>query len=143
MGIKRLQVEHRELGGGYIEGFCKISDQSARLALQHNLPPQTVRARTIEAHGYMKMCPGNCEKIMYMQPAPCYLDAQSVCAMRSVVHECVSSHEASKVVRMYNSAIHADLFITAWNLDLHPYLVCAILDAEAEWSISASVEWGA
>ncbi len=131
-------VEHRDLGGDYVEGRFRINRIAARLALQTGLPYETVRARIIEAYGYCRRPPKTGRKTILMQHHPDRIDELAIAAMRRVVDDFVSAAEVRAIRLSYLASDCGDAYWVAWDLQTHPYVVIAVLrNLEAEGRLPA------
>ncbi len=122
-----LVIEERDLGGNYVEGYFTADPKPAYMAIQTGLRPETKRARCIESHGYYRRLPPTRRKVCYLPPNPDALDEQAIQAMRPVVEEHLSDAEISGVKESYRCAYFPDAYWIAWDNDLHPYVVIALL----------------
>lgn len=122
------EIEHADLGGGYVEGYFSISEAAALLSLQAGLPYETIHARIIEAYGYCQRPPKSGSKIILMQRHPDQIDHQAILAMRGVVHDFLTADAIRAIKTSYLAAECGDAYWVAWDLDMHPYVVIAALD---------------
>lgn len=130
-----LVIEERELGGNYVEGYFTAYPRAAYMAIQRGVRPETKRCRSIEAHGYYRRPPRSLRKVCYLPPNPDAVDEQAIRAMRPVVEDHLSTHEVSEVKRSLRGSYLGDAWWVAWDCDLHPYVVIALLrnlDARGE-----------
>lgn len=125
------EIEHRDLGGGWVEGLFLINEVSAHLALQSGIPDATVRARIIEAFGYCKRPPKSGEKVICMDGRLYTVDDQAIRAMQRVIFDFVSAAEVEEIVKGYLSEPYGDTYNVAYDLlsgDVHPYVVISVLN---------------
>ena len=122
------EVEQRDLGGGYVEGYFSISEFAAFLYLQTGLPYYTVEARIIEAYGYCRRPPKGGSKIILMQHHPDEIDHQAVLAMRRVIDDFVNPEGVRAIKISYLAVDFGDPYRVAWDLEIHPYFAMAMLD---------------
>lgn len=131
-----LEVETDcDLGGGWVEGLFRLTDVSARLALQAGIPEATVRARIIEAAGYCLRPPKAGEKVIYMDGRLYSVNDQAIRAMQRVIFEFVPPVEVRAIVRAYLAEDHGDAYRAAGILldgAIHPYVVISVLNALRE-----------
>lgn len=126
-----LEVEHRELGGGWLEGFFHLNSVSAYLALQIGIPESTIRARIIEAVGYSKRPPKSGEKIVLMDGYLYSVDDLAIRAMQRVIFDFVSAYEVETIVRAYLAEENGDAYRVAGiylDNEIHPYVVISVLN---------------
>ena len=123
-----LDIEERDLAGGYVEGYLEIDEIAAFLALQTNLPYATVQARIIEAHGYCRRPPRGGKKIIFVLDSFGGIDDQAIRAMRRVVEDFVTVAEVQAVKTAYLASEYGDPWWIAWDQNMHPHTVMAILD---------------
>jgi hypothetical protein len=136
-------VEHRDLGGDYVEGHFRTNRIAARLAVQTGLPYETVRARIIEAYGYCRRPPKSGRKTIIMQHHPDRVDELAISAMRRVIDDFVSMAEVRAIRTSYLASDYGDAYWVAWDLGTHPYIVIAALrnlEAEGRLPIHPSCE---
>lgn len=100
---------------------------AARLALQMDLPEETIRARVIEAHGYMNRPPKNGTKIMLMQNRFDKLDKEAIQAIRTVLPEFVSREEVERIREAYADSAAGNIHFVSWQVQIHPYIVAAVI----------------
>ena len=125
------EIEHRDLGGGWVEGIFLISEVSACLALQSGIPEATIRARIIEAFGYCRRPPKGGEKVIMMDGRLYAVDDQAIRAMQRVVFDFVSAPEVEAILQAYLAEENGDAYrVSGIYLDgeLHPYVVIAVLN---------------
>lgn len=125
-----LEIEHRELGGGWLEGFFLIDEVSAYLALQTGIPEATIRARIIEALGYCRRPPKSGEKMIFMQGDFYSVDYQALRAMQAVILDMVSHAEIEAIVTAYLDEPQGDAHNIAGhylNGEIHWMVVTAVL----------------
>lgn len=126
-----LEIEHRELGGGWMEGFFHVDEVSAYLALQTGLPEATIRARIIQAFGHCERPPKSGEKMIFMDGRLYSIDDQAIRAMQRVIFDFVSAAEVDAIVRAYLAEENGDVYkIASIYLDneVHPYVVISVLN---------------
>lgn len=126
-----LEVEHRNLGAGWIEGLFLINEVSAYLALQVGIPEATIRARIIEGHGYCQRPPKSGEKVICMDGRLYSVDDNAIRAMKRVVFDFISDREMHAIVGAYLVEENGDAYRAAGiylDNEVHPYVVIAVLD---------------
>lgn len=138
-------VEHRELGGCWVEGLFIIDEVSAYLALQVGIPEATIRARIIEAWGYCERPPKGGEKVICMDGRLYAVDDLAIRAMQRVIFDFVSVPEVHAIVGAYlvedNGDAHRAASIYLDN-DVHPYVVIAVLrNLEEEGRLPVHPSW--
>ena len=124
-------IEHRELGGGWVEGLFVIDEVSAYLALQVGIPETTIRARIIEAHGYCLRPPKSGEKVICMDGRLYSVDDNAIRAMQRVIFDFVSVPEVHAIVGAYLVEENGDAYRAAGiylDNEVHPYDVIAVLN---------------
>lgn len=89
--------------------------------------PETKRCRRIEGHGYYLKPPRNLRKICYVPPKPDCVDEQAIGAIRRVLGEHISAEEMEAVKYSYRASDTGDAWWIAWDCEMHPYVVIAIL----------------
>lgn len=57
VGCKKVHVEERPLGGGWVDAYCCAFGDELSIAIHEDLPEAHVRARVIEAHGLSRFVP--------------------------------------------------------------------------------------
>lgn len=125
------EVEHRDLGGGWLEGLFLINEVSAYLALQTAIPEATVTARIIEAYGYCKRPPKSGEKAILMDGRLYAADDQAIRAMQRVIFDFVSAADVREIIRAYLAEENGDAHRVAaiyLDNDVHPYVVISVLN---------------
>jgi hypothetical protein len=125
-----LEVEHRELGGGWMEGFFHIDEVSAYLALQTGLPEATIRARIIQAFGHCKRPPKSGEKMIFMEGNLYSVDHLALRAMQAVIFDFVSGEEVGRIVAAYLDEENGDAHNIAFYYfddEIHWMIVTAVL----------------
>lgn len=126
------EIELCDLGGGWVEGFFRINEVSAYLALQSGIPEVTIRARIIQAFGYCKRPPKNGEKIILMEGQLYTVDNQALRAMQAVIFDFVTKEERDYMVRCYLAEPNGDAHLVATeylNNEAHWMVVAAVLTA--------------
>ena len=127
-----MEIEHRDLGGGWVEGLFLINEVSTYLALQTGIPEATIRARIIEAHGYCRRPPKSGEKIIMMDGLLYSVDDQALRAMQHVIFDFVTAREVDAIVGAYLVEENGDAYRAAsiyLDNEVHPYVVVAVLTA--------------
>lgn len=127
-----LVIEERDLGGDYVEAYFTADPAPAYMAIESSVRPETKRCRSIEAHGYYRRPPRSLRKICYLPPRPDVVDEGAIRAMRPVVEDHISVTELREVAASYRAAYMRDAWWIAWDCDLHPYVVIAVLRNLAE-----------
>lgn len=122
-----LVIEERDLGGEYVEGYFTADPQPAYMAIQHDVRPETKRCRSIEAHGYYRRPPRSLRKVCYLPPSPDAIDEQAIRAMQPVVEDHLSANEVRAIRDSYRASELGDAWWIAWDCDMHPYVVIAVL----------------
>ena len=126
-----LEIEHRNLGGGWVEGLFLINEVSAYLALQTGIPEATIRARIIEANGYCRRPPKGGRKVICMDGRLYSVNDNAIRAMKRVIFEFVSDRETHAIVGAYLVEENGDAYRAAGiylDNEVHPYVVIAVLD---------------
>ncbi len=126
-----LEIEHRDLGSGWVEGFFLINEVSACLALQSGIPEATVRARIIEAFGYCERPPKSGEKAILMDGRLYSVDDQAIRAMQCVIFDFVSAAEVREIVKGYMAEPYGDSYNIAYDFldgQVHPHVVISVLN---------------
>ncbi|MDP9485370.1 MAG: hypothetical protein M3Q49_06200 [Actinomycetota bacterium] len=124
-------IEHRELGGDWVEGLFIINEVSAYLALQVGIPEATIQARIIEAHGYCLRPPKSGEKVICMDGRLYAVDDLAIRAMQRVIFDFVSVPEVHAIVGAYLVEENGDAYRAAGiylDNEVHPYVVIAVLN---------------
>lgn len=127
-----LVIEDRDLGGGYIEAYFTALPQPGYMAIQEDVRPETRRARCMEAHAYYRRPPRSGRKVSYVQSNPDKVDEQTISALRRVVEYHLTSEEQQEVRCSYVACEYCDAYWIAWDCELHPYVVIALLRNWAE-----------
>lgn len=122
-----LVIEERDLGGHYVEAYFTADPQPAYMAIQHDVLPMTKRCRAIEGHGYYRRPPRSLRKVCYLPPSPYAIDEQAIEAMRPIIEEHITAAELNDVKYSYRASESGDAWWIAWDCELHPYVVIAIL----------------
>lgn len=122
-----LEIEERDLGAGYVEGYFTEIPRPAYLAIQRGLPNETKQARAIEGAGLYRRPPRDGVKWMLLHDSLDTVDEAAIRAMRPVVEDHVSAADVNCIKRSYLAAEWGDAYWIAWDCDLHPHTVIAIL----------------
>lgn len=139
------EIDHRDLGGGWVEGLFLINEVSAYLALQTGIPESTVQARIIEAHGYCVRPPKSGEKVICMDGRLYAVDDLAIRAMQRVIFDFVTVREVDAIVGAYLVEENGDAHRAASDYldnDVHPYVVIAVLrNLEEEGRLPIHPSW--
>lgn len=122
-----LEIEERDLGGGYVEGYYTEDPRPAYLALQKGLPNSTKQARAIEGAGLYRKPPPEGRKIMLLHDSLDSVDEAAIVAMRPVVEDHLSAADVNCIRGAYLASTNGDAYWIAWDCHVHPYVVVAIL----------------
>lgn len=122
-----LTTEERDLGGGYVEGYYTEFPRPAYLALQTGLPNATKQARSIEGVGLYRKPPKSGVKVMLLSGRLDEVDEHAIRVMMPVVEDHVFAGDVECVKKSYQASEFGDAYWIAWDCDLHPNTVIAIL----------------
>lgn len=114
-----------------MEGFFRITNTSAHLALQNGIPTATIQARIIEAHGHCRRPPKDGEKIILMDGRLYTVNNPAIRAMKRVIFDFISAHDIEHIVKAYLGQDNGDPYrITTdfFDCEVHVYVVIAVLD---------------
>lgn len=126
-----LRVDHRELGGGWLEAYLELDEISAYLALQTGLPEATIRAHVIAAAGHCERPPKWKEAYFLLNGELYVTDSQHIKAMRRVIFDYVPESEVQLIVDAFLAdryGMPGTIAMYQLNEDIHHSVVRAVLE---------------
>lgn len=139
----RLEVDEIDIDCPEIDGLFTNKLDPAFVGLRRRLPHAVRACRIIEAHGYMRKPPKGGRKVCWsLKKLRHRIDEVSIKAIRTVIFDFISALEVDSIMVSYVAEPHGDAFNIAEDLEIHPYIVIAVLrNLEAERRLPLHPSW--
>lgn len=138
-----LEVDEIDVDCPGVDSLFTNRIDPALIGLRRRLPNHVRACRIIEAHGYLRNPPKGGRKISWsLEKLKYRLDEVSIKAIRSVIYDFISATEVNSIIQCYRGEQHGDAFNVAEYLEIHPYIVIAVLrNLETEGRLPLHPSW--